>query len=75
MSILNEPDHVIREHLSEVIQKVDWEGGWASFAVYCGGSHETGFSELDQAVEELYLANEKVHRIANALCIKYGVEW
>lgn len=75
MSILNEPEHIIREHLTEVMQKMDWEGGWAQYASYMGGSGETDFPELDLAIEELYAANEKVHRIANALCIKYGVEW
>lgn len=75
MSILNEPDHVVREHLTDLFQYVDEEGGWADFSVKYGGEYSSGFSELDEALAELYSANEKIHRIANILRVKYGVEF
>lgn len=75
MSILNEPDHIIQNHLTILFSKVDWEGGWSEYATYCGGEANSGIPELDEAVSELYAANERVHLIANKLRIKYDVEW
>jgi hypothetical protein len=73
MSILNEPHHVIRLQLANILAKAEYEGGWAEYAVYCGGDPKSGFEELDSAVAALYAANEEVHRIANKLALRYDV--
>jgi hypothetical protein len=73
MSILNDPDHLIRERLAELLAKAEYEGGWAMYAIYCGGFAGSDFDELNIAVERLYRANEEVHRIANKLALRYDV--
>lgn len=76
MSILDDmPDHEIIAILSDLFDKVEWEGGWADYAVYCGGDAGTGIEKLDRAVEDLYRAGETMHRIANELRTKYNLEW
>lgn len=73
MSILNEPDHIIREKLSALLAKAEYEGGWSAYAIYCGGNADSDFEELNEAVERLYRVNEEVHRIANKLALRYEV--
>lgn len=61
---------VLKNKLDDLLDKVQWEGGWAEFASYCGGEADTGDEELDNLVQELYNINEKLHRRANTLCVQ-----
>ncbi|UFK09625.1 hypothetical protein [Xanthomonas phage DES1] len=65
----------IKERLEEAINKSQYEGGWAEYAVYCGGEADTGVAELDEAIEALYDANERVHYLANKLALRYDLEF
>jgi len=75
MDLSDKPDHIIAEVLYNLQAKVEWEGGWAEYAVYCGGEPDTGFPELDQAIAKLYEVNEDLHFTANALFTRYGVKF
>lgn len=73
MSVLKPVDNpdVLIEFIVTVDE--DFEGSWADFATYHMGAIATGSADLDDAIAELYSANEKVHKIANQLRLRYEV--
>lgn len=50
-------------------------GSWADFAVHCMGECDSGEPTLDEAIRNLYEANEAVHRISNKLALRHDVEF
>lgn len=72
---LPESEHEIRELLYSLLGRVEWEGGWAEYATYCGGEPDTGFPELDSLIAQLYSLNEQLHYTANTLFTRYGVKF
>lgn len=59
--------------LDEFFRNAEQHGSWANYAVYCLGNCDSGDDGLDQAIENLYLANERVHFWANKLALRYEV--
>lgn len=49
-------------------------GGWPQYAVHCMGDADTGDDDLDFALAELYSANENLHRVANKLALRHGLD-
>ena len=64
----------IKEKLEETFSKADYEGGWAEYAVWCGGEADTGDEDLDKSIAALYDANERVHYLANKLALRYDLD-
>jgi len=64
----------IKEKLEQTFIRAAWEGGWAEYAVWCGGDGDTGDEDLDEALLALYAANEKVHYLANKLALRYDLD-
>lgn len=65
----------VASKLDATLRKAEEEGGWANYAVYCMGSCDSGSDDLNAAIAELYETNEKVHRIANQLALRYDVDF
>ncbi len=61
--------------LDAFLREAEQQGTWADFAVWCMGVADSGESELDDAIAELYYANEVVHRVANKLALRYEVDF
>lgn len=57
----------------QTIKEAEALGGWVDYAVHYLGICDTGDEELDQLLEDLYVANESVHRVANKLSLRYDV--
>lgn len=59
--------------LDALFRDAEGHGTWADYAVYTLGDVDSGDEDLDNAISELYIANEAVHRIANKLALRYDV--
>lgn len=65
---------LVQSVLNSAFRQAEELGGWADYAVYCLGDSITGIEEFDNAVAELYQANENMHRVANKLALRYDVD-
>lgn len=63
------------ESIDKVLREAEKQGSWAEYAVYMLGDCGSGVRELDNAVEELYIANETMHRVANKLALKHDLDF
>ena len=61
--------------LAKAMAEASSMGGWEKYAVYYAGMPDTGDEELDQAIADLYIANEKVYLLANKLRIRHEIDW
>lgn len=63
------------ESVDKVLRDAEKTGSWAEYAVYMLGDCGSGEDELDNAVANLYEANEAMHRVANKLALRYDLDF
>jgi hypothetical protein len=61
--------------LDAFFREAEMQGTWCDYVVWCMGEADSGFDELDQAIADLYTANETLHRIANKLALHHDVDF
>lgn len=57
------------------LREAEKQGSWAEYAVFCLGQADSPESDLNDAIAELYAANENVHRLANKYALRYEVDF
>ena len=65
----------VQQSLDKMYRDAEQIGSWADYAVYMMGDVDSGDENLDAAISELYEANERVHRLANQLALRYEVDF
>lgn len=63
------------QSINRVLREAEQQGGWADYAVYVMGDAECENEELNDAIENLYRANEHMHRVANKLALHYDLDF
>ena len=65
--------HSLRHKFADTLLMAQELGSWAAYAAYMQGDVDTGDSELDKLLEDLFGINEKVHLRTNQLSMMYDL--